>query len=553
MMMRHPRVLLVLAVFLGGCFGKYTPSLEPIGHEPFFPGLGERTRPVTTGSPEAQRYFDQGLSFLYAFNHDEAVRSFQRATELDPDCAMAWWGISVANGPHINNPIVPPERGELAFDTWRAAHERAANANETEQALIEALGHRYADPPPDDRAALDKAYADAMRAVWQRFPNDADVGALFAEAMMDLRPWDLWTHDGQAQPGTEEIVSVLEAVMTLDPDHPLALHLYIHAVEASPHPEKATAAADRLRDLQPGLGHLVHMPSHIDVRTGEWEKCVIANTKAVRADRQYRDIRNRQGFYGLYIAHNYHMLAYGGMMVGRRAEAVRAMDDLIASMPPAWAKEYSAIADGYMAMPLEVRVRFGMWREVIAAPEFSDDFPFAQAMRHYARGVAHAAENHFQSARAEQRAFQLKKEKLPKDAFFGNNKSSDLLRVAENMLEGEISFREGRTEAGLQALRRAVAHEDALRYDEPPSWIQPARHALGASLLRAERWSEAEAVFREDLKRLPRNGWGLFGLAKALRAQGRNAEAAEVERQFKEVWAGSDITLTSPCFCQPRI
>lgn len=552
-MMRCSRVVLVLAVFLGGCFGKFTPSLDPIGSEPFFPGLGNRTRPITTSSPEAQRYFDQGMSFLYAFNHDEAIRSFQRATEIDPECAMAWWGIAVASGPHINNPVVTPERGELAFDAWRAAHDRAAGGSETEQALIEALGFRYADPPPADRTALDRAYADAMRGVWQRFPNDADVGALFAESMMDLRPWDQWTREGQAQPGTDEVISTLDSVMVVDPIHPLALHLYIHAVEASPDPFRAEKAADRLRDLQPGLGHLVHMPSHIDVRTGDWEKCMVANAKAIRADRAYRAIRPRQGFYGVYMAHNYHMLGYGGMMIGRQKEAVRAMDDLVASMPPSWRNEYAAAADGYMAMPLEVRVRFGLWREVIAAPEFPNEFPFAQAMRHYARGIAHAAENHFQSARAEQRAFQLKKAKLPKEAFFSNNKASDLLNVAEDMLEGEISFREGSTEAGLQALRQAVVHEDALRYDEPPSWIHPARHALGASLLRAERWSEAETVFRDDLHKLPNNGWSLFGLERALRAQGRAADANEVQKQFKEVWAGSDVTLTSPCFCQPRI
>ncbi len=552
--MRRLRAALVLFVLCGGCsFGKFTPSLDPIGHEPMFPGLGSRTRPVTTSSPEAQGYFDQGLSFLYAFNYDEAIRSFQKATELDPDCAMAWWGISIANGPHINNPVVPPEKAEIAYDTWRAASDRAENGSETEKALIAALGTRYADPPPDSRAALDAAYAEAMRGVWQQLPGDADVGAMFAEAMMDLRPWDLWTADGQPQPGTDEITATLESVMALDPSHPLALHLYIHAVEASPNPGRADAPADRLRDLQPGLGHLVHMPSHIDVRRGRWEEAMVANAKAMEADRVYRSMRPRVGFYGLYMAHDNHMYAYGAIMSGRRAEAVRSIDELVSDMPQAWTKKYANLADGYMAMPLEVRVRFGLWRDIIAAPQLPERFPFARAMYHYARAVAHAAENHIQSARAEQRAFEVKKEQVPPDAFFGNNKASALLAVAENLLEGEISFREGKTDVGLKAMRQAAVFEDGLRYDEPPSWIQPSRHALGAALLRLERWSEAEGVFREDLHLLPSNGWGLFGLERSLRGQGRVKEADEVKAELDRIWAKSEVKLTTPCYCQPRI
>jgi hypothetical protein len=341
--------------------------------------------------------------------------------------------------------------------------------------------------------------------------------------------------------------------MALDPNHPLALHLYIHAVEASPDPGRADAAADRLRDLQPGLGHLVHMPSHIDVRRGRWEEAMVANAKAMEADRVYRSMRPRIGFYGLYMAHDNHMYAYGAIMSGRRADAVRAIDQLVTGMPTAWTTEYSILADGYMAMPLEIRMRFGLWRDIIAAPQLPKRFPFARAMYHYARGVAHAAENHIQSARAEQRAFELKKAQVPPEAFFGNNKASDLLAVAEDLLEGEISFREGKTELGLQAMRRAVLHEDALRYDEPPGWIQPTRHALGAALLRLERWDEAERVFREDLQRLPNNGWGLFGLERSLRGQGRTAEANAVKADFDRVWAKSEVKLTTPCYCQPRI
>src|SRR5262245_4549933 len=269
---------------------------------PQFEGLGAYGRKVTTSSADAQRYFDQGLAFLYAFNHDEAIRSFQQATEFDPKCAMAWWGISLANGPHINNPIVSEERAERAWRALDRALANSASASDTERALINALGKRYANPQPADRGPLDEAYAAAMRPVWQQHRDDADVGALFAESLMDLRPWDLWKPAGQPQPGTDEVVATLETILKHTPNHPLAIHLYIHAVEASPAPERADDAADRLRDLQPGLGHLVHMPSHIDVRRGRWAKAIEANAKAIEADRKYRQRSPRQDFYHVYMA-----------------------------------------------------------------------------------------------------------------------------------------------------------------------------------------------------------------------------------------------------------
>jgi tetratricopeptide (TPR) repeat protein len=552
--MKPVYTLILLIALVAGCSSsKPMPSVEPAGDVPMFAGLGDRGRKVTTASPEAQQYFDQGLSFLYAFNHDEALRSFRKATEIDPDCAMCWWGVAIANGPHINNPVVPEERAREAWATLQAAQAKAAAGSAIEQALIEALASRYADPPPKDRAALDLAYANAMRGVWQRYPQDADVGALFAEAMMDLRPWDLWTRDGRPQPGTEEIVSTLEAVMKVDPDHPLALHLYIHAVEASPTPGRADAAADRLRELQPGLGHLVHMPTHIDVRRGRWQEAVESNAKAIEADRAYRRVSPKQGFYGLYMAHDNHMLAYAAMMNGQRDLAVRVMDELIAEMPEQWTIDWAMIADGYMVMPLEVRMRFGLWDDVLAAAEFPERFPYARAMRHYARGVAYAAKGDTPTARAEQADFLAARAAVPATGVFGNNKMSDLLLVAEDLLEGEILYREGRQEEAFRALRQAIVHEDALRYDEPPSWIQPVRHALGALLLKAGRAREAEVVFREDLERLPDNGWGLYGLTRSLERQRKNAEAAQVRSRFKEVWARSEVELTTPCYCEPKV
>jgi tetratricopeptide (TPR) repeat protein len=446
---------------------------------------------------------------------------------------------------------VPPERAKAAWEALTKAREAAAKANKTEQALIAALAKRYADPQPEDRKPLDEAYAAAMREVWKAHPDDADVGALFAESLMDLRPWDFWTPDGQPQPGTEERVATLEAVIAKAPDHSLALHLYIHAVEASPHPGKAIGAADRLRNLQPGLGHLVHMPSHIDVRLGEWAKAIESNTKAIEADLIYREQSPRQGFYHVYMAHNHHMLAYAAIMRGQSKLAIGAINAMGKGIPPEWVKENAAVADGFTAMPLEILVRFGKWEEVLAAPEPPEYLPIARALRHCSRGVAYAAKGEVEKAKAEQAAFLAAKAKLPAEARFGNNAAADLMGVAEHLLEGEILVREGKTDAAVAALREAVKREDALKYDEPPDWIHPVRHALGATLLAAGRAAEAEQVYRDDLKKLPHNGWSLFGLARSLEMQGKRDEAAKAEAQFKAAWRHADITITSSCLCLP--
>jgi tetratricopeptide (TPR) repeat protein len=571
----HLLVLLSLAALLLPACGRaeraVTAPATTAADVPLFQGLGTHTRHVTTSSKDAQTYFDQGLNFMFAFNHDEAIRSFRRAALFDPDCAMAWWGVALANGPHINNPAMTPESEGAAWEALGRARTAAANASaklsDAERALIEALAARYAAPqpaaqpaggqaaapPPGDRSALDHAYADAMRTVWKNNPRDADIGALFAESLMDLRPWDLWTRDGQPQPGTDEVLATLQAVLALDPAHPLGLHLTIHSLEMSPTPEKADAAADGLRELTPGLGHLVHMPSHIDVRRGRWAAAMAANEKAMEADRRYNAQVPRQGFYRLYMAHNHHMYAYAAMMSGQSAAAIKAIDEMVARMPDDWKHDFSMIADGFSAMPLEVRMRFGKWDEILAAPEPPDYLPIARAMRHYARGVALAATGKTAEARAEQKTFETARAAVPATAQFGNNTGPGILTVAANLLEGEITLREGKVDAGLEALRKAVAAEDALRYDEPPDWIQPIRHALGAALLQAGKSAEAESVYREDLRRLPDNGWSLFGLARALRLQKKDSEATEVETRFKDIWSGADVQLKSSCFCQPGV
>jgi tetratricopeptide (TPR) repeat protein len=535
------------------CCGVALTSLQVDGaQEPFFEGLGSYTRTITTSSPEAQKYFNQGLNFLYGFNHGAAIRAFQAAEEIDPDCAMAHWGVALACGPHINFPVVLPPAAELAWKELALAQEHAAHASAVEQALIEALGHRYADPQPEDRGPLDQAYADAMRSVWKAHPEDPDVGVLFAEAMMDLRPWDQWTHEGQPQPGTDEILATLEQVMELNLNHPFANHLYIHALEASPHPERALAAADRLRDLQPGIAHNVHMPSHIDIRIGHWHEAITANLKAVEADSRYRTIVGQpKGLIVFYAAHNQHMLAYAAMMTGQRGLAVEHIRAMVKGMPEDEVKKYAMLAEGFMAMPYEVLIRFGLWNEILAEPDHPKFMVFTRAFRHAARGIAYAAIGDIKSARIEQTAFLEASKLVPAEEAFGNNSCQALLAIATPMLDGEILIREGNLDEGLSQLRTAVSAEDALRYDEPPGWILPVRHSLGASLMEAGRFVEAEQVYRDDLARLPENGWSLFGLAHSLELQQKGDEAAAVEARYHKIWSNADVQITSSCLCQP--
>jgi tetratricopeptide (TPR) repeat protein len=528
------------------CFAE-PPASTPT--EPIFGGLGTHTRKVSTDSETAQRYFNQGLAFLYAFNHDEAIRSFQAAAACDPKCAMAYWGVAVANGPHINNPAVDEAHATAAWKALTQARSLAARATPLEAKLIDALGKRYAQPQPKDRKPLDEAYAQAMRKVWGSDQDDADIGALTAEALMDLRPWDQWTLDGKPQPGTEEVLSILDAVLAKSPQHPLALHLLIHAVEASSHPERADEAADRLRDLEPGLGHLVHMPSHIDVRRGRWQQAIVANEKAIAADKAYRQTVPDQGFYRLYMAHNHHLLAYAAMMQGQSKLATEAIQEMFAGIPEEFLKKSAPMMDPFLALPYELHMRFGRWDAMLAEPKPKDCFPITTALWHFARGVAQAAKNNAGEAKTEQSAFLEAVNKVPKDAISGKNAAHDVLGIAEKMLAGEILYREGKTEEALDALRQAVSREDKLRYIEPPDWLQPVRHALGAALMDAGRHAEAESVFREDLVRHPDNGWSLYGLAGSLRMQGKSDDAATAAALFEKAWKHADVRLSSSCFC----
>ncbi|MBV9875543.1 MAG: hypothetical protein JO025_12495 [Verrucomicrobia bacterium] len=527
-------------------------SSEARALEPLYDGLGCYTRKITTRSAEAQKYFDQGINFYFGFNHGAALRAFQAAETHDPSCAMNYWGAALACDGDINFPGFLPGMADLAWKQIQLAREHAVNASPVEQALIEALASRYAEREPDDRSSLDQAYADAMRAVWNKFSDDPDVGSLFAESMMDLRPWNQWTADGKPEPGTDEVLATLETVLKNTPQHPFANHLYIHAVEASPHPERAIAAADRLRVLQPGLAHDVHMPSHIYIRVGHWEDAVATNLEAVAADRHYRSVFGEpKGFIVFYAAHNHQMLAYAAMMTGQKQLAVQHIREMVQGIPEEDIKKYAEVVEPLCAEPYEVLIRFGLWDEILAEPDHPEFEVFTRAFRHAARGIAYAAKGDTKSARTEQAAFVEAVKLIPAENKFLNNSCASVLKVVTPMLNGEILVREGDLDGGLAELRKAVAAEDALNYDEPPGWILPVRHSLGANLMQAGRYTEAEQIYRDDLAHLPENGWSLFGLARCLQLEGKRNEASAVQARFQKVWANADMQITSSCLCQP--
>ncbi|MBC7771878.1 MAG: hypothetical protein H7210_05245 [Pyrinomonadaceae bacterium] len=555
-MRKHHQSLVIACIMLplvaGGC--QSLPSEKPASitaesSPRFFDGLGSHTRPVATSSADAQRYFNQGLVLAYAFNHDEAIRSFQAAAKADPACAMAWWGIALCNGPHINNAAMDEAHSKAAWDALQQALSFKATAHEADRDLIDALATRYAWPAPQDRKPLDEAYAEAMRSVWHAHRNDADIGSLFAESMMDLRPWDLWQQGGSPQPGTEEIVATIEEALRLDANHPLANHLYIHAVEASPNPARAIAAADRLRTLVPGSGHLTHMPSHIDVRVGRWQEAAACNERAIKIDADYRKISPNQGFYHVYMAHNYQFLAFTGMMEGRRDVALKASRDMVKAVPPAFIDVAAPLIDPILSMPLDVMKRFGMWDEILHEPMPDARLPITTAIWRLNRATALAVKGDIAGAEREQAVFRECVQKLPKDAMMTINPAAKVMELADHVLAGELAYRRGQTAAAVSELAKAVEIEDTLTYMEPPDWLIPARHTLGAVLTAAGRHDEAQRVYRDDLVKWPENGWSLMGLAECLKATQHTSDAAQVQARFKKAWARSQVKTGPTCLC----
>lgn len=507
-----------------------------------YDNLGTYHRAITTRSLEAQKYFDQGLRLLYAFNLEEAQHSFEEAAKLDPACAMCFWGAGMSLGPHINM-AAQPDRTRAANAAAQKAVSLAKKGNPTERALIKALAKRYSDPPPADAAgwkALDTAYADAMRDVAKRFPDDLDAAALYAEAMMNLRPWDLWTPDGQPQPGTEEILATLERVMAKNPNHPGANHYYIHAVEASPHPEKALAAAERLGSLEPGAAHLVHMPSHIYARVGRWEDASEVNRKAIAVDQGYLPKAGPLGFYFMYVAHNYQFLWQTAMMQGRSVEALENARSVVTQAPVEMLRQMPGF-DFVLEYPIWTLVKFGRWEDALAEPAPPAEFLYATGVWHAARGLAFAGLGRLDEAEEELASTKQTDAALPADAMAAFNPAHALLSVAENMLLGAIAAKRGDMDEAVRRLEEATRTEDGLRYDEPPDWYVPVRHALGAALLAAGRPAEAQKVWEEDLRRHPENGWSLHGLAESLRLQQKDDTAAR--QRFEAAWKNADVKL----------
>jgi tetratricopeptide (TPR) repeat protein len=538
--------LLALAVAATGAVAAEPPP-PATPYVPF--DLGTHHRSVATSNADAQKAFDQGLLWSFSFNHGDAERAFREAARLDDALAMAWWGIALVNGPHINNPTVDEAHAKVAWDALAEAKKRREGASDVERALIDALVARYAWPQPADRHPLDEAYAAAMADVFKRFPQDADVATLYAEALMDVRPWNQWTREGQMQPGTLEVLQALETARSLDPDHPGALHLTIHALEASPQPERAREAADRLRNLVPDAGHLVHMPAHIDVRLGRWQDAAVANEKAMAADERYNARKLDPGFWGLYMAHNQHFLGYTAMMEGRREAALGNMQGVVTMFPPEFVKENAAFMDAFMTAHLEALKRFGEWQAVLDSKPVVEGLPVSTAHRHMVRAVALSALGRVREAEKEAAALRTAVAAISKDAAWGSNTAAGAMAVGLPYVEGEIAYHKGNKTAAIAKLREAVALEDALKYDEPPAWTVPTRHSLGAVLIAARRYADAEAVYRDDLRRYPENGWSLRGLAQALEAQGKGEEAAEVKARLAKAWARADVVVDSSCLC----
>ena len=544
--MRIRRVLLtcLASALLAGPLAAQAPAPAQ-AWKPF--DLGKHHRAVSTKSPAAQLAFDQGLMWSFAFNHDEAMRAFGEASKQDPDLAAAWWGMALVNGPHINNPMVDEAHAKAAWSALQEAKKRAASASPVERDLIEALGARYADPQPADRHPLDEAYAAAMAKVAAKYPKDADVATLYAEALMDVRPWDQWTREGEPQPGTKEILEALDRALKLDPDHPGALHLTIHALEASPHPERAEAAADRLRFLAPDASHLMHMPGHIYARVGRWQSAAEANERAIATDDRYKARQPEIGFYGLYMLHNDHFLAYTAMMEGRKQTALDQTSAVVRAFPLDWVKQNAGFADAFQTVHWEAMKRFGLWAELLREPAPDAALPVSTAYWHALRGTALAATGKVDEAAREQAALDAAIAKVPGDFTWGSNGAAPVLQVAKAVLAGEIAFRRKDMDGAIKQLREAVRLEDALKYDEPPPCTVPARHSLGAVLLAAGKPVEAEAVYREDLKAYPANLWSLQGLKQALDAQGRPSKTVDAELAMAR--SRAEVKAETSCLC----
>ena len=510
---------------------------------PLYDNLGSLHHGITTTSPVAQQYFDQGLRLTYGFNHEEAVKSFKEGLRHDSTCAMCYWGIAYALGPNINLPM-DTAAARPAYDAAQTALRYSSSTTPKERAYIEALAQRYSSEPSANRASLDSAWANAIGKVARRFPGDDDAAALYGEALMDLRPWNYWTNGGRPKaPSTLEALRVLEPVVKRNLNHPGACHYYIHAIEASNHAGKALACAERLGGLMPGAGHLVHMPTHIYIRLGKWDIAADRNVHAVHADEQYINERRPTGVYPMaYYPHNYHMMWYALNMLGRSEDALKAAQGVVRNVPVDVVRQAPPL-EYFSPAVLFTLARFSKWDDILREAAPPKDLRYTTGVWHYARGLAYTAQNKLEAAALEREHLVAVAKASPADAYANLNAVQSLLAIADNHLQGEIAAKRGHTDAAVGHLGKAIAGEDELTYDEPPPWYLPIRQRLGGVLLEAGRPAQAEKAFREDLVRRPENGWSLHGLAQSLRAQNRVKEATAVEERFRNAWKGADVDL----------
>ncbi len=528
------------------------PALPPLGYAPpiILEQLGNHRRAIATDSEEARMWFDQGLALMIGFNFDGAIASFRQATIHDPNCAMAWWGIAYASGPNQNNTAIEPPKDEWSYAAAQKAYELREFETGANQALIDALVHRFNYPVPEDLTEQNTAYLHEMESVLEEFPMDPDVAVWTAEAMMVLQPWEYWSLEGEPLNNTPKFRALLEEVMRVHPNHPGANHLYIHAMEASPWPEIAEPAADRLIDLVPAAGHLVHMPSHIWIQTGRYDDAADCNRRAAALDDAWFETDPNASEYRFYMAHNRNFLAWAAMLQGRKREAVSASRAIEQEVPAPLLEKFSFFSDGMLSSKWHVLVRFGMWEEIIAEPTPPEWAVVGRSLQHYARGIAFANTNRIEEARNELALFDEAVKSIPEeDWMLAGQPAVDIMPLARLVLVGEIEFKAGNREEGLDALAQAIEIEDTLKYAEPAPWMMPARHAYGALLIVDGQYQKAEEVYLRDLESFPANGWALLGLRDALRGQGRLEEAALTDKAFKHAWRSADVLPPASCYC----
>jgi tetratricopeptide (TPR) repeat protein len=518
-----------------------TTELKPVS---LVKGLSNLHHPVSTKSTVAQQYFDQGLCLVYAFNHEEAARSFRRAADIDPRMAMAWWGVALAVGPNYNLPV-DPEHEKIAVDAVDKAKDLSSAAPQIEKEYIEAIAKRFSHDRQPNYHQLDADYSDAMRDLSRKYPDDPDAATLYADSLMNLRPWKLWRADGTPEPGTDEIVATLENVLRRDPNHIGAMHLYIHAVEASSHPERASPDADRIATLAPAAGHLVHMPAHIYERTGNYNGAREHNAAAAKADEDYAATTGAQGMYMImYYSHNLHFGALAAGMQGHCADAKQSADRLAENVRPT-VKDMPML-EAFLGVPLEMAVRCGRWDDLMAMSEPSAQTPTLKVFWLYSRGLALVARGKTSDAEALQKQLATIEATAPRNEVFMppvENHSWQLFHIANAVLAARIAAARGNKPDAIGLLRDAVAAQDQLLYDEPPDWYYPVRESLGGMLVQAGDLKGAETVFRDDLERNPRNPRSLFGLAEVLTRLNRTYEAFWVKQQFEDAWQGADLDL----------